>query len=68
MLIKHCLLTGMMLEGEVLATAFHPPGRDRRWPSSSRLKRGQAQWSARCLEGWRDAVKGIWRTIAPALS
>ena len=20
------------------------------------------------LEGWRDAVKGIWQTIAPALS
>jgi hypothetical protein len=20
------------------------------------------------LEGWRDAVKGIWRTISPALS
>ena len=28
---------------------FHPLGRDSRWPSSLRLRRGQARWSARCL-------------------
>jgi hypothetical protein len=57
--------------------SFHPAERIRHWEDQDREMSGQAPQgeAARIevdetayLEGWRDAVKGIWQTIAPALS
>jgi hypothetical protein len=57
--------------------SFHPAERIRHWEDQDREMSGQAPQgeAARIevdetayMEGWRDAVKGIWQTIAPALS
>lgn len=57
--------------------SFHPAERIRHWEDQDREMSGQVPQgeAARIevdetayLEGWRDAVKGIWQTIAPALS
>ena len=57
--------------------SFHPAERIQHWQDQDRGMRGQGPQgeAARIevdesayLEGWRDAVKGIWQTIAPALS
>jgi len=57
--------------------SFHPAERIRHWEDQDREMSGQAPQGAAArievdetayLEGWRDAVKGIWQTIAPALS
>lgn len=57
--------------------SFHPSERLQYWEEQDREMSGQATPGdvARIevdetayLEGWRDAVKGIWQTIAPALS
>lgn len=57
--------------------SFHPDQRLRYWQEQDREKSGPAQGGEATrvdidegayLEGWRDAVKGIWQTIAPALS
>jgi hypothetical protein len=57
--------------------SFHPAERLRHWEEQDREMSGQAPQgeAARIevdetayLEGWRDAVTGIWRTISPALS
>ena len=57
--------------------SFHPAERIRYWEDQDREMSGQASQGeaarievdeAAYLEGWRDAVKGIWHTIAPALS
>ena len=57
--------------------SFHPAERLRHWKEQDREMSGQAPQgeAARIevdetayLEGWRDAVTGIWRTISPALS
>ena len=57
--------------------SFHPAERVQHWQEQDRETSGQAQQgeAARIevdesayLEGWRDAVKGIWQTISPALS
>lgn len=60
-----------------LPTSFHPVERLQSWQDQDRdgsaegspdeAARGEVDESA-YLEGWRDAVKGIWRTISPALS
>jgi ribosome modulation factor len=57
--------------------SFHPGERLQHWQNQDREMSGQAaegesrrlavDYSA-YLEGWRDAVKGIWQTISPALS
>ena len=58
-------------------TSFRPDERLQHWKNQDREMSGQAAEgeAARIevdqsayLEGWRDAVKGIWQTIAPALS
>jgi ribosome modulation factor len=57
--------------------SFHPGERLKHWLKQDHEMSGQAAEgeTARVevdqsayLEGWRDAVKGIWQTIAPALS
>ena len=57
--------------------SFHPAERIQHWENQDREMSGQALQgeAARIevdetayLEGWRDAIKGIWQTIAPALS
>jgi ribosome modulation factor len=57
--------------------SFHPGKRLRHWWNQDREMSGQTAEDAATridvdnsayLEGWRDAVKGIWQTIAPALS
>jgi hypothetical protein len=57
--------------------SFHPDERLQHWQKQDREMSGQAAEGAATridvdnsayLEGWRDAVKGIWQTIAPALS
>jgi hypothetical protein len=57
--------------------SFRPDERLQHWQNQDREMSGQAAGgeAARIeidksayLEGWRDAVKGIWQTIAPALS
>ncbi|HTK05719.1 MAG TPA: hypothetical protein VL485_00995 [Ktedonobacteraceae bacterium] len=57
--------------------SFHPAERLQYWQDQDREKSagGQGGGATRIevdesayLEGWRDAVKGIWQTIAPALS
>lgn len=57
--------------------SFHPDQRLQYWQEQDREKSGPAQEGEATrvdidegayLEGWRDAVKGIWQTIAPALS
>lgn len=57
--------------------SFHPAERIQYWEDQDREMSGQAAQGeaarieideAAYLEGWRDAVKGIWQTIAPALS
>lgn len=58
-------------------TSFHPDERLQHWQNQDREMSGQAAEGkatrididqSAYLEGWRDAVKGIWQTIAPALS
>ncbi|HEX4208314.1 MAG TPA: hypothetical protein VHZ51_29745 [Ktedonobacteraceae bacterium] len=60
-----------------LPTSFHPAERLQSWQDQDRegSAEGPPDEAARVevdesayLEGWRDAVKGIWRTISPALS
>lgn len=60
-----------------LPTSFHPTERLQSWQDQDRdgSAEGSPDEAARVevdesayLEGWRDAVKGIWRTISPALS
>jgi ribosome modulation factor len=57
--------------------SFHPDERLQYWQNQDRTTSGQAAEGegarveidkSAYLEGWRDAVKGIWQTIAPALS
>jgi ribosome modulation factor len=57
--------------------SFHPAQRLQYWQSQDRERSGEAPQGQATrievderayLEGWRDAVKGIWQTIAPALS
>ena len=57
--------------------SFHPDERLQYWEDQDREMSGQAPQgeAARIevdetayLEGWRDAIKDIWQTIAPALS
>ena len=57
--------------------SFHPTERIQHWLEQDREMSGPGQQgeAARIevdesayLEGWRDAVKGIWQTISPALS
>ena len=57
--------------------SFHPAQRLQYWQSQDRERSGEAPQGqatrievdeSAYLEGWRDAVKGIWQTIAPALS
>src|SRR5579859_1117815 len=57
--------------------SFHPAERIQHWEGQDREMSGQAPQdeAARVevdetayLEGWRDAIKGVWQTIAPALS
>jgi ribosome modulation factor len=55
--------------------SFHPAERLQYWQNQDREMSAEASQAARIevdesayLEGWRDAVKGIWQTISPALS
>lgn len=57
--------------------SFHPDERLQHWQNQDREMSEQAAEgpatridvdNSAYLEGWRDAVKGIWQTIAPALS
>ncbi len=57
--------------------SFHPAERLQSWQDQDRERSGEAPQGEATrievdetayLEGWRDAVKGIWQTIAPALS
>ncbi len=57
--------------------SFHPAERIQHWQGQDRERsteapQGQATRlevdESAYLEGWRDSVKGIWQTIAPALS
>jgi hypothetical protein len=57
--------------------SFHPAERLRYWEEQDREMSGQAPQGEAVrievdetayLEGWRDAVTGIWQTISPALS
>ena len=55
--------------------SFHPAERLQYWESQDREMSGQQGEATRIevdgaayLEGWRDAVKGIWQTVSPALS
>jgi hypothetical protein len=58
-------------------TSFQPEERLKYWQDQDREKNGEAAAGeptrvevdeGAYFEGWRDAVKGIWQTIAPALS
>jgi ribosome modulation factor len=58
-------------------TSFHPAERLQYWQDQDRersaeVPQGEAARievdESAYLEGWRDAVKGIWQTISPALS
>jgi hypothetical protein len=58
-------------------TSFHPEERLKYWQDQDREKNGEAAAGETTrvevdegayFEGWRDAIKGIWQTIAPALS
>jgi hypothetical protein len=60
-----------------LPTSFHPSERLQDWQDQDRegSAEGPPDEAARVevdesayLEGWRDAVQGIWRTISPALA
>lgn len=60
-----------------LPTSFHPSERLQHWQDQDREggAQGPQDEAARVevdegayLEGWRDAVTGIWQTISPALS
>jgi ribosome modulation factor len=57
--------------------SFHPPERLQYWQDQDRERSAEAPQGeavrievdeSAYLEGWRDAVKGIWQTISPALS
>jgi hypothetical protein len=55
--------------------SFHPAERLQYWENQDREMSGQQGEALRIevdeaayLEGWRDAIKGIWQTISPALS
>ena len=57
--------------------SFHPVERLQYWQDQDRERSREASQGeatrievdeSAYLEGWRDAVKGIWQTIAPALS
>jgi len=57
--------------------SFHPAERLQYWQDQDRERSREAPQGeatrievdeSAYLEGWRDAVKGIWQTIAPALS
>ena len=57
--------------------SFHPAERLQYWQEQDRERSAEAPQGqatrlevdeSAYLEGWRDAVKGIWQTIAPALS
>jgi len=57
--------------------SFHPGERLKYWQKQDLGKNGEAAPDEKTrvevdegayFEGWRDAVKGIWQTIAPALS
>ncbi len=57
--------------------SFHPAERIQYWQEQDREMSGEAAKGeaahieidqAAYLEGWRDAVKGIWQTVAPILS
>ncbi|SRR6266567_8157528 len=57
--------------------SFHPTERLQYWQDQDRERSREASQGeatrievdeSAYLEGWRDAVKGIWQTIAPALS
>jgi ribosome modulation factor len=57
--------------------SFHPAERIQYWQDQDREMSGEASKGeaarieideAAYLEGWRDAIKGIWQTIAPVLS
>jgi hypothetical protein len=58
--------------------SFHPDERLQYWQNQDRERSAEAAQGQEAprieidetayLEGWRDAVKGIWQTIAPALS
>lgn len=58
-------------------TSFHPDQRLQYWQEQDRERSTEAAQGeavrievdeSAYLEGWRDAVKGIWQTISPALS
>ena len=58
-------------------TSFHPAERLQYWQDQDRERSAEAPQGeavrievdeSAYLEGWRDAVKGIWQTISPALS
>jgi hypothetical protein len=58
-----------------LPESFHPAERLQYWENQDREMSGQQGETMRIevdeaayLEGWRDAIKGIWQTISPALS
>jgi hypothetical protein len=58
-----------------LPESFHPAERLQYWETQDREMSGQQGETMRIevdeaayLEGWRDAIKGIWQTISPALS
>ncbi len=55
--------------------SFHPDERLQYWENQDREMSGQESEATRIevdesayLEGWRDAIKGIWQTISPVLS
>lgn len=55
--------------------SFHPAERLQYWENQDREMSGQQSEATRIevdgaayLEGWRDAIKGIWQTVSPALS
>ena len=60
-----------------IPSSFHPDERLQYWQEQDREMSAEASQGeavrievdeSAYLEGWRDAVKGIWQTIAPALS
>ena len=58
-----------------LPELFHPAEHMQYWENQDREMSGQQGETMRIevdqaanLEGWRDAIKGIWQTISPALS
>ena len=55
--------------------SFRLADRLQHWQNQDREMNAEASQAARIevdesayMEGWRDAVKGIWQTISPALS